>query len=675
MKRLGLLFLLFLLFITMQAVAQQPVMTPEQLWQLGNTGFLSLTPDGKKVLYRVTHTNITDEKKTHQYFLAIPGTEVREETKILGDKTFVQWDKNGLYAKDEEGNIFISKDEGNSWQSFASGLKDASHIRIAPDGVTIAFSREVAIEKVLGKELYPQAVNSTAQVYTDLNFRHWDTWYEGKVSHLFVSLAHDVENAKDLTPGEPYDIPQKPFGGTEDFIFSPDSKWILYVSKKKSGKAYAESTNTDIYRYNIASGETGNLTEGMMGYDVHPAFSPDGKYLAFQSMARDGYEADKNDIVILHWSTLQKINITAHWDESVDGSVVWSHKGDVIYFNASIKGTKQLFAIDVKKPAINKPVKQVTSGVFDVAGIVAVTPSELIITRTDMNHAAEIFSVNTKDVSIRAVSKTNDAIYAGLALSDVQFRLVKTTDNKEMGVWVIYPPDFDPTKKYPTLLYCQGGPQAAVTQFYSMRWNFQLMAANGYIVVAPNRRGMPGWGTQWNEAISGDWGGQVMKDYLIAIDEVSKESYVDKNRLGAVGASYGGYSVFMLAGIHEGRFKSFISHCGLFDMRSWYGTTEEMFFANFDLKGAYWDNPVPEAYARFNPSEYVNKWNTPIMIIQGGLDFRVPTEQGLQAFKAAQLKGIKSKFLYFPNENHWVSKPHNALIWQHEFFKWLKETL
>ncbi len=672
MKRFG---LLFSLFITMQAIAQKPVMTPEKLWQLGNTGFLSLTPDGKRVFYRITFTHISDEKKTHRYFFVDPKTGVKEETRILGDKTFVQWDTNGLYAKDEEGNLFKTTDEGNIWSLFASGLKEAGNIRIAPDGVTIAFSKNVTVHKVPGKELYPEAVNSTALVYTDLNFRHWDAWYDGKVSHLFVAKAGDMANATDLTPDEPYDIPQKPFGGSEDFIFSPDSRYIVYVSKKKFGKAYAESTNTDIYRYEIATGNTTNLTEGMMGYDVHPEFSPDGKYMAFQSMARDGYEADKNDIIIMHWATGEKTNITSHWNESVDGNVAWSHKGDVVYFNASIRGTKQLFAIDVKKPVTSRPVKQVTEGVFDVSGIAGVTTAELIITRADMNHAAELFSVETRRFTMKPLSQTNDAVYAAIELSDVQFRMIKTTDDKEMGVWVIYPPGFDPSNKYPTLLYCQGGPQSSVTQFYSMRWNFQLMAANGYIVVAPNRRGMPGWGTEWNEAISGDWGGQVMRDYLAAIDTVAKEPYVDKDRLGAVGASYGGYSVFMLAGIHEGRFKSFISHCGLFDMRSWYGTTEEMFFANFDLKGAYWDQPVPKAYTVFNPSEHVNKWNTPIMIIQGGLDFRVPAEQGLQAFKAAQLKGIKSKFLYFPDENHWVSKAHNALVWQHEFFKWLKETL
>ncbi len=670
MKQLTFLFLLF----TMELSAQQPVMTPEKLWQLGNTGYVSISPDGKQLLYKVTYTNLEDEKKTTTYFLQNLQSGAKESTAILEKKTFIQWDKNGLYANNDEGELYISKDNGVQWTKLADGLKDVTNIRIAPNGSSMVFSKDVQVEKVLGKEIYPQSANSTAQIYTDLNFRHWDTWYEGKVSHVFVSGFNDIASAKDLTPGEPFDIPQKPFGGNEDFIFSPDSKGILYVSKKKFGKDYAESTNTDIYYYDIETGTTSNLTEGMLGYDVHPVFSNDGKYLAFLSMKRDGYEADKNDIVILDWGTKIKTNITAHWDESVDG-FAWGIKSDVIYFNAAWKGTKQLFTIPLKKIAANQPIQQVTTGQFDVASVQTVQATEAIISRTDMNHAAELFAVTLKNGTMRPLSKTNDAVYAAMSLSDVKMRMVKTSDNKEMGVWVIYPPNFDATKKYPTLLYCQGGPQSAVSQFYSMRWNFQLMAANGYIVVAPNRRGMPGWGTAWNEAISGDWGGQSMRDYLAAIDDLAKEPYVDKNRLGAVGASYGGYSVFMLAGIHEGRFKSFISHCGLFDMRSWYGTTEEMFFANFDLKGAYWDLPEPKAYGAYNPSNFVSKWNTPILVIQGGLDFRVPTEQGLQAFKAAQLRGIKSKLLYFPDENHWVTKAHNALVWQREFFNWLKETL
>ncbi|TXH55371.1 MAG: S9 family peptidase [Bacteroidia bacterium] len=667
-----LVFFFLSIIFTMKLTAQKQVMTPEKLWQLGNTSYLTVSPDKKQILYQVTHINISNEKKTTQFFLQDINTGAKEELNIFDKKNFIQWDANGLFANDKEGVVYKSTDKGKTWMQFATGLKEASNIKIAPDGITIAFSKDVQVQKILGKDIYPQASKSTAQVYTDLNYRHWDTWYEGKVSHVFVAKADAVGQARDLTPDEPYDTPQKPFGGSEDFIFSADSKTIFYVSKKKLGKDYAESTNTDIYRYDIASAQTVNITKGMMGYDVHPFISPDGKYLAFQSMKRDGYEADKNDIIVFNLANGTKTNLTEKWDETADGGFVWSAKSDAIFFNAAIKGTMQLFKVDIKS---NKPVQQITNGVFDIASVFECVNNQIIVSKTDMNHAAELYAIDSKNGSLKAITQTNEKVFTNLELSDVKLRMVKTSDNKEMGVWVVYPPNFDPTKKYPTLLYCQGGPQSPVSQFYSTRWNFQLMAANGYIVVAPNRRGLPGWGTAWNEEISGDWGGQAMRDYLAAIDDVAKESYVDKNRLGAVGASYGGYSVYMLAGIHEGRFKSFIAHCGLFDMRSWYGTTEEMFFANFDLKGTYWDQPTPKAYTEFNPSNYVAKWDTPIMVIQGGLDFRVPTEQGLQAFKAAQLKGLKSKLLYFPNENHWVLKAHNGLVWQHEFFNWLKETL
>jgi dipeptidyl aminopeptidase/acylaminoacyl peptidase len=674
MKKISILFLLMLPF----SLRAQNVMTPELLWSLGRVAAVGTSPDGKTLLYRIAKTDIASEKSNSDYFLLNLDNNQESKTDILSGKSFVQWDKNGLYAqKDEE--LFKSTDNGKTWTSVSVQLKDAENVRVSPDGKWIAFSKQVPSEKVLGKEIYDDVKNSTAQVYTDLNYRHWDAWNEGKVSHVFVaSIDNPRTPVKDILQNEPYDCPQKPFGGSEDFIFSPDSKTIVYVSKKKVGKAYATSTNTDIYAYDIGDAKTSNWSEGMMGYDVAPSFSPDGKRLAWLSMKRDGFEADKNDIVVMDIANKAKLNMTAGWDETVDGGFMWNNSGTDLYFNAAIKGTEQLFTVTVPANLMARMmpvVKQVTSGNFDVTGAIAQHGNNIIVSRTDMNHATELFSVDTKDGKMKAVTHANDVTYSKVKMSDTKLRMVQTTDGKQMGVWVIYPPDFDPAKKYPTLLYCQGGPQSALSQFYSVRWNFQLMAANGYIIVAPNRRGMPGWGAAWNEAISKDWGGQPMQDYLAAIDDVSKESYVDKNRLGCVGASYGGYSVFMLAGIHNNRFKSFIAHDGLFDMKSWYGTTEELWFANWDLGGNYWTKPTPKSYEQFNPSNYIDKWNTPIMVIQGGIDFRVPIEQGLEAFQAAQLKGIKSKLLYLPNENHWVLHAHNGLVWQREFFKWLKETL
>lgn len=669
---------LFLLLLSPIATWAQRVMTPELLWSLGRVSSVSTSPDGKKLLYRISKTDIATEKSNTEYYLLNLDNAQQSLSNILDGKSFVQWDNNGLYASKGE-ELLKSTDEGKTWTTVSVQLKDAENIRVSPDGRWIAFSKPVSAEKILGTEIYSDVKNSTAQVYTDLNYRHWDAWNEGKVNHVFVaSIDNPRTPVRDILQNEPYDCPQKPFGGSEDFVFSADSKMIVYVCKKKTGKEYAQSTNTDIYAYDIGDAKTTNWSEGMMGYDMNPAFSPDGKRIAWQSMKRDGFEADKNDIVVMDITTKAKMNVTAGWDETVDGGFSWGEKSDVVYFNAAIKGTQQLFQVALPanlNARIMPAVSQITNGKWDVTGVIAQKGNSAIVSRTDMNHATELYQVALKDGSMKAITHANDATYADVKMSDTKLRMVKTTDGKEMGVWVVYPPDFDPAKKYPTLLYCQGGPQSALSQFYSVRWNFQLMAANGYIVVAPNRRGMPGWGTQWNEAISKDWGGMPMQDYLAAIDDVAKESYVDKDKLGCVGASYGGYSVFMLAGIHNNRFKSFIAHDGLFDMKSWYGTTEELWFANWDLGGNYWTEPKPKSYEQFNPSNYIAKWNTPIMIIQGGIDFRVPIEQGLEAFQAAQLKGIKSKLLYLPNENHWVLHAHNGLVWQREFFKWLKETL
>lgn len=666
------LFITVLTTTIIETQAQQPL-TPETLWQLGRVGVMGNSPDGSFTLYSAAYTNLQTEKTNRDYFLLDNTTGTSKAASFFDDKSFIQWDKNGIYAQDTNGNIWLTKNMGELWISVGTGFGDAETIRISPNGKYVAFSKHVTVQKVDGSTIYNDVPKSTAQVYTDLNYRHWDTWYDGKVAHLFVSPMDNAGDAKDILANTYYDCPTKPFGGTEDYIWSPDSDFLVYVCKKKFGKAYAISTNTDIYTYNIASGYTDNLSEGMMGYDVAPAFNSDGSKIAWLSMKREGYEADKNDVIVYELKTGKKQNLTQNWDETVDGGFMWSTDNHKIYFNATIQATKQLFEVPVS--GSKKNVQQITTGQHDITGLYAQHKDNIIVTKTDMNRATEIYNINLKSSNIVALSHVNDKAYSNIAASDVHMRMVKTTDGKQMGVWVIYPPGFDSTKKYPTLLYCQGGPQSAVSQFYSVRWNFQLMAANGYIVVAPNRRGLPGFGVKWNEDISNDWGGQAMEDYLKAIDEVSKEPYVDKSRIGAVGASYGGYSVFMLAGIHQNRFKTFIAHCGLFDMRSWYGTTEEMWFANWDLGGNYWDKPVPKAYSQFNPSDYVANWNTPIMIIQGGLDFRVPTEQGLQAFKAAQLKGIKSKLLYFPNENHWVLHAQNGLVWQREFFNWLKETL
>lgn len=618
------------------ASAQQK-MTPELLWKLGRVSAIGITTDGKSIIYKVSTPSV-DENKSASKFYIIPvnggsAKEITEYKQLLKDKY------------------------------------------VSPDGKLQLTHKEIKVEKINGKDFYPELEKATAQVYNGLDYRHWDSWNDGTHNHVGYHPVNDNEAFTDIMPNEPYDAPQKPFGGEEDYTWSPDGKSIIYVAKKKAGTAYATSTNTDLYEYNLTSKQTKNLTPDNPGYDTHPVFSPQGD-LTWLQMKRDGYEADKNDIIVRHKG--RDINLTAGWDGTVD-SFTWSEDGKKIYFSAAVDGTKQLF--EVNFPGMTKiaiTVKQVTDGMFDVNSIVGFSAGKIIAERADMNRPTEIYSYDLKSKKWTQLTKVNDAVFATLGKSKTEKRYVTTTDGKKMLVWVILPPDFDAKKKYPTLLYCQGGPQSALTQFYSYRWNFQLMAAQGYIVVAPNRRGMPGHGVEWNEQISKDWGGQVMNDYLSAIDDVAKEPYVDKARLGAIGASYGGYSVFYLAGIHNNRFKTFISHCGVFNLQSMYGTTEEVFFTNWDSGGPYWekDNAAAQkTYTQFNPINMVDKWNTPILIIQGGKDYRVPIGQGQEAFQAAQLRGIKSRFLLFPDENHWVLKPQNALVWQREFFKWLGETL
>lgn len=633
MKRI---LLATLTVVAMQVHAQDNVMTKELLWQLGRVTPVGITEKGDYLIYKVGIPNIEKnniEYKTYQ--VTIDGKRIKE----------------------------IEKADGL--------IKDRN---LSPDGKFKLSNEEVKIQQVLGKDRYPELKESNVYVYDGLDYRHWDKYNDGSFNHVFVTNLETNEK-KDLLKGEPYYSPQAPFGGEEDYIWNPDGKSVVYVSKKKAGTAYAISTNTDLYEYNLETGQTVNLTPGNPGYDTQPVFSPNGD-LTWLQMKRDGYEADKNDIIVRHKGV--DINLTAGWDGTVN-SFIWSKDGKKVYFNAAVDGTVQLF--EVNFPGLTRiavTVKQLTKGEFDVTGFVGFSSSKLLVTRTDFNTASEVYSYDLKSKKWNKVTHVNDAAYSKIAKSRIEKKYITTTDGKKMLVYVILPPNFDPNKKYPTLLYCEGGPQSALTQFYSFRWNFQLMAANGYVIVAPNRRGMPGHGVEWNEAISKDWGGQVMKDYLTAIDEVSKEKYVDTDRRGAIGASYGGYSVYFLAGTHENRFKSLIAHCGVFNLESMYGTTEEVFFSNWDAGGAYWDKnnaAAQKTYTQFNPKNNVAKWNTPILIFHGGIDYRVPIGQGQEAFAAAQLQGIKSRFVFLPDENHWVLKPQNALVWQSEFYRWLKETL
>ncbi len=621
----------------------QNKMTPELLWKLGRVAGIGLTKDKQNIVYAVNKPDVLNNTSSNKYYkIPFSGGKAIELDDIV----------DSLVIND----------------------------KISPDGKFLLTTDEVLVKKVHSSDLYPSLPKANAYIYESLNYRHWDTWEDGKFGHVFYTpiVNGKLGESKDIMPNEPYDCPLKPSGGGEDFIWNPDSKHILYVTKKKFGTGYAISTNTDLYEYDLISGTTKNLTESNKGYDVSPSYNNKG-ILAWLSMKHDGYESDKQDIVI--YDGKKTINLTKSHDNIQVEGFKWSEDNQSILFWAPINGTIQLFSIsnfNFANNPDNKPIiRQITKGNFDVTGIIAQKGDTLIVSRTDFNHAAELFSLTISKGEFTPLTTVNDAVYNKLALCKSEKKFVTTTDNKKMLVWVVLPPNFDSSKKYPTLLYCQGGPQVALTQFYSYRWNLQLIASQGYVVVAPCRRGMPGFGTKWNEEVSKDWGGQVIQDYLSAIDAVSKEKYVDINRRGCVGASFGGFSVFALEGEHKGRFKTFISHDGIFDFKSNYGTTDELFFSNWEMGGNYWDknNLISQKSFSQSPSNFVDKWNTPILIVQGGKDYRVPIEQGQQAFQAAQLKGIKSKLLYLPEENHWVLSPQNALVWQQEFFKWLDETM
>lgn len=635
----SILFTLSAFTMLLQANAQKTPLSPEGLLQLGRVSAQGVSKDGSSLIYKVSIPNVPENKM---------------------DATFYQVPLSG-----GQGVVIENKDEL---------LKND---RESPDGKFIMRSEKVQLEKVLGKDKFNDLDKTSAKIYTELNYRHWDTWFDGRFDHVFYApLTSGKEGEKkDIMEGLPYFCPQQPFGGDEDFIWSPDSKKIIYVTKASKGTQYAQHTNTDIFAYDIATGKTENLTKANKGYDLSPAFSKAGK-MAWLQMKTPGYEADKSDLVVRTGNVT--VNLTGFNDQINVASFKWSTEGSVLYFVAPIDGTMQVFSVkDIGLTKMVPVIHQITKGDFDVKSIVAQTGDDLIVEKESIARAAEVFKLNIKTGQFTQLTHVNDAAYENLAKVSTERRWIQTKDGHKMMEWIVYPPDFDSSKKYPTLLYCQGGPQSATTQFFSFRWNFQLMASQGYIIVIPCRRGMPGYGTAWNEAVSKHWGDEVIQDYLDAIDDFSKESFVDNSRIGCVGASFGGYSVFELAGKHKGRFKSFIAHDGVFDFVSMTGTTDELWFEKWEKGGFYWEKDNKEAQHSYaaSPVNFVDKWDTPIMIVQGGKDYRVPIEQGQGAFQAAQLRGIKSKFLYFPDENHWVLKPQNALVWQREFFGWLKETL
>lgn len=663
-----------LLFVGFNSFSQN-VMTPELLWEIDRIGGIQVSPDGSKILFSVRKYDLVkNASESDLYVMPVAGGKPVKITNTASTEGSAQWRPDGKkigFLSSENAktrSLFEINPDGSELTQISSMEEPMMEFKYSPDGNIIAFTRDVKINKTSANEIHTDLKYVNARVYDDLMYRHWSSWDNGMRTHIFYAVIQKGKvqgNGVDIMKGENYDSPVKPFGGMEQVTFSADSKSITYACKKKVGVEYAKSTNTDLYNYHLETRETTVLTQGMNGYDMNPVYSPDGKYMAWLSMETDGFEADKNDIYIMDVKSLEKTNLTGEEDITVS-DFIWGKDNETIYFKAVIEATYQLFELNVSK----KKIRQITEGDHNYTSL-ALAGEFLIGGRQDMNHPTDIFKVAIKKGDQTQLTFQNDDIYGDLKTSKIEKRWVETTDGKKELVWVIFPPDFDPSKKYPALLYCQGGPQSAVSQFFSYRWNFQLMAANGYIVVAPNRRGLPGFGQEWNDAISRDWGGQPMDDYLSAIDELKKESYIDENRIGAVGASYGGYSVYYLAGMHEDRFKCFISHCGLFNLESWYGTTEELFFANEDIGGPYWEDLSAGQYKNNSPHKMVKKWNTPMLIFHGEQDFRVPVNQGMEAYQACQLLGIDSKLILFPEENHWVLSPQNGVFWHREFYAWL----
>lgn len=649
----------------------QERLTPDLLWRLGRVGLEDVSPNGEWAVYGVTYYDLDKDKGSRDlYVVRVENGEVRRLTNTPESEYNARFRPDGQKVGFLRGGTVYEVGLDGSDEKKA-GLQNVGGFEYAPDMNHVLYIYDVRIERDATRP-YRDLPKSSGMVFDDLMYRHWDTFEDGKHSNVFYIPYSDgeipmVESVNIMK--EPYDAPLKPFGGMEQISWSPDGKWITYTCKKLSGKAYAESTNSDIYLYELATEETRNLSAGNPGYDMNPVWSADGRYIAWNSMATAGFESDRNRIVVYDMQTGTLEEVTQGMDISF-GHPVWSSDGNTLYVSGGVEATYQLFAIDVA----GKKARQITEGVHNYADPF-VAGGDLVASRVSMSAPAEIFRVNAKNGKSEQLTFTNEVFLKDIQTGKVEKRWIPTTDGKEMLTWVIYPPFFDESKSYPALLYCQGGPQSAVSQFWSYRWNFQMMAANGYVVIAPNRRGLPSFGQEWNDQISGDWGGQAMQDLLTAADAVSAEPFVDEERMGAVGASFGGYSVYWLAGNHNKRFKAFISHCGLFNLESWYATTEEMFFANHDLGGSYWQDPRPETYLKDSPHLYVDNWDTPILVIHGEKDFRVPVSEGIQAFHAAKLRGIPSRFLYFPDEGHWVLGPQNGMMWQRVFSEWLDKWL
>ena len=684
------------------------LMTPEALWAMGRIASAQASPDGKSIVYQVGYYSVK-ENKSRQVICIMDkdGKNIRQLTTGLKSESDPVWIEGGKkIAFICGGQLFSMNANGSERRQLTKDETGIDGFKFSPDGKKIILIKQIPFHESI-KENPSDLPQATGRLVTDLNYRHWDEYVE-TIPHPFLAdvTENGIEAGVDMLAGEPFECPMKPFGGVEQLDWSRDSKSIAYTCRKKKGVKYAVSTDSDIYLYDVAKGKTVknlckqegyvepeintsktlrnqsvNSAENMKnnpGYDQNPKFSPDGKYIAWQSMAHDGYESDRNRICVYNLATGEKTYVTESFDSNAE-DYCWMPDSKSIAFTGVWHGTINLYRTN-----LSGKVEQLTNDWADYVSVqLANSGNQLLTMRQSMAVPTDIYSVtpgkDVKKTKIEQLTTENKQILDQLALGKIQQRWVKTSDGKDMLVWIILPPDFDPNKKYPTLLFCEGGPQSPVSQFWSYRWNMQIMAAHGYVVVAPNRRGLPGFGSEWNEEISSDWTGQCMKDYLSAIDDAAENlPFVDKNRLGAVGASFGGFSVYYLAGHHEGRFKCFIAHDGAFNLESMYTDTEEAWFSNWEYDDAYWNKDQTEAAKRTyanSPHRFVDKWDTPILCIHGEKDYRINANQGFGAFNAARLRGIPAELLIFPDENHWVLKPQNGILWQRTYFNWLDRWL
>ncbi len=670
MKKTFLLLTLTFLAIMISAQENNNFYTPELLWKLGRVSDVQLSENNKTLIYGVSWYNLKENTGNRDlYTIDIDGNNLKKVTDFKGSESNGIFHKNFIYflsGKNGKSQIWRASADGSNPVQISNTNHDISGFSISPDGKKIIFIQRIKLDET-PNDIHPDLPKANARIENDLMYRHWDSWSDDSYNHIFVAdfNVDKIGEATDIMLNQKFDSPMKPWGGMEQIAWHPNGNKIAYTCKKLNGKEYSESTNSEIYLYDLQTNTETVLSKGLMGYDHDPVFSHDGNKIVWRSMERDGFEADKDRIMIHDFTTGRTTNYSENFDNNAS-SFVWSADDKYIYFISPNKGCEHIFKLDVA----NKTFKQITTDQYDYLSIL-LCGNDIITTKQSMLEPTEIYRISENGKQTK-ISKTNDEILKDVASASVEKRWITTTDGKQMLTWIILPPNFDANKKYPTLLYCQGGPQSMVSQFFSYRWNFQMMAANGYIVVAPNRRGVPGFGQEWNDQISGDYGGQNMKDYLVAIDEMAKEPYVDEDRLGAIGASYGGFSVFWLAGNHDKRFKAFISHCGMFNLEQQYLATEEMWFVNWDLGGAYWENndKVKHSYAN-SPHKFVHKWDTPILIIEGENDFRIPYTQGIAAFNAAILNNVPARYLHFPEESHWVLRPQNSVMWQREFYNWL----